>query len=146
MNLPARTSKLLELQQAAEAELHARFNKIFKRHRKLAFVHRQDRLFTEHWTPEVAATGYQFSGYEVRNGHIVLHGQEHSSGFTYRISIEFPQDLADKPAAIDAYFKQQYAEARAKAEARVTAKAQSKAEAGEHSRAITGPASAEAGG
>lgn len=131
MNLPSRTSKLLELQQAAEAELHARFHKIFKKHRRLAFVHRQDKLFTEHWTPEIAAAGYEFSGYETRSGHVVLHGMENSSGFTYRISISFPQDLADKPAAIDAYFKRQYAEARAKEER------------DEQSRTATGPASAE---
>jgi hypothetical protein len=113
MNLPSRTSKLLELQQAAEAELNVRFSKIFKKHRRLAFVHRQDHLFTEHWTPELAATGYDFIGYELHGEHVVLHGQEQSSGFTYRISISFPQDLADKPQAIDAYFKRQFTEAQA---------------------------------
>jgi hypothetical protein len=113
MNLPSRTSKLLELQQAAEAELHARFSKIFKKHRRLAFVHRQDHLFIEHWTPELAARGYDFTGYELRGGHVVLHGQENSSGFTYRISISFPQDLADKPQGIDACFKRQFTEAEA---------------------------------
>lgn len=41
----------------------------------MAFVHRHDLLFTEHWTPERAAAGYSFSGYEVRNGEVVLHGQ-----------------------------------------------------------------------
>ena len=113
MNLPARTSKLLALQQAAEAELNARFSKVFKKHRRLAFVHRQDHLFTEHWTPEVAAAGYEFSGYETRDGNIVLYGMEKSNGFSYRISISFPQDLADQPAAVDTYLKRQYAAARA---------------------------------
>ena len=111
MNLPSRTSKLLELQQAAETELNVRFSKIFKKHRRLAFVHRQDHLFTEHWTPELAAAGYDFTGYELHGEHVVLHGQEHSSGFTYRISISFPQDLADKPKDIDAYFKRQFTDA-----------------------------------
>ncbi|HEX7287689.1 MAG TPA: hypothetical protein VF532_15985 [Candidatus Angelobacter sp.] len=112
MKLPDRTSKLLDLQKAAEAELNARLARIFKRHRGLAFADRNDLLFAEHWTPERAAAGYAFSGYEVRNGEVVLYGVENANGFHYRISICFPVDLADKPAAIDAYLKKRYAEAR----------------------------------
>jgi hypothetical protein len=112
MKLPDRTSKLLDLQKAAESELNARFARIFKRHRGLAFADRNDLLFAEHWTPERAAAGYAFSGYEVRNGEVVLYGAENANGFHYRISICFPFDLADKPAAIEAYLKKRYAEAR----------------------------------
>jgi len=55
MELPQTTSELLALQGATNAELHARLAGIFQRYRKLAFIGRNDNLFTEHWTPEVAA-------------------------------------------------------------------------------------------
>lgn len=112
MKLPGKTSKLLDLQRLAESELNARFARIFKRHRGLAFADRKDLLFAEHWTPERAAAGYAFNGYEVRNGEMVLHGAENANGFHYRISISFPMDLADKRAEIDAYLKRRYSEAR----------------------------------
>lgn len=112
MKLPGKTSRLLNLQKAAESELNARFAEIFRRHRGLAFVPRHDLLFTEHWTPERAAAGYTFSGYEVRNGEVVLYGVENANGFHYRISICFPLELADKPAAIEAYLMSRYTEAR----------------------------------
>ena len=111
MKLPGKTSKLLDLQSAVEDELNARFARIFKRHRGLAFVSRHDMLFTEHWTPERAAAGYTYSGQEVHNGEVVLYGTEIANGFHYRISICFPMDLADKASAIDAYLKKRYAEA-----------------------------------
>ena len=47
--------KLLALQEATNAELGVRLAGIFQRYRKLAFIGRNDNLFTEHWTPEVAA-------------------------------------------------------------------------------------------
>ncbi|HET7872201.1 MAG TPA: hypothetical protein VFL42_06795 [Terriglobales bacterium] len=112
MKLPGKTSKLLDLQSAVEDELNARFARIFKRHRGLAFVSRHDMLFTEHWTPERAAAGYTYSGHEVHNGEVVLYGTENANGFHYRISISFPLDLADKSAEIDAYLKRRYTEAR----------------------------------
>lgn len=120
MKLPEKTSKLLDLQKAAESELNARFAEIFRRHRGLAFVHRHDMLFTEHWTPERAAAGYMFSGYEVRNSEIILYGVENANGFHYRISVCFPLDLADKPAAIEAYLKNRYAESRKASQSAVT--------------------------
>jgi len=112
MKLPGKTSKLLDLQSAVEDELNARFARIFKRHRGLAFVSRNDMLFTEHWTPERAAAGYTYSGYEAHNGEMVLYGTENANGFHYRISICFPLELADKAAEIDAYLKGRYADAR----------------------------------
>jgi hypothetical protein len=111
MRLPEKTSKLLDLQRAAEGELKTRFSGIFNRHRGLAFAHRQDALFVEHWTPERAASGYEFAGYEIRNSQIILYGQESAHGFNYRISIAFPVDLADHPADVDQYFTRQYAQA-----------------------------------
>jgi hypothetical protein len=45
------------LQEATNAGLRLRLAGIFQRYRKLAFIGRNDNLFTEHWTPEVAA-GY----------------------------------------------------------------------------------------
>lgn len=110
----AKTSKLLALQKSAEAELHARFAQIFTNHRSIAFAHRDDQLFKEHWTPELAASGYQFAGFESRDEQIVLYGVEASCGFTYRISIAFPQDLVDRPGDINAFFERQYAEALAR--------------------------------
>jgi len=120
MKLPGKTSRLLDLQKAAESELNGRFAEIFSRHRGLAFVHRHDLLFTEHWTPERAAAGYTFSGYEVRNSEVVLYGSENANGFHYRISVCFPLDLADKPSEIDAYLKRRYEEARKSSQSAVT--------------------------
>ena len=113
MKLPSTTSRLLALQQATNAELRVRLNEIFQRYRSLAFVKRNDNLFTEHWTPEMAAAGYDFDGFEIKGANIVLHGVEHACGFIYRISIGFPLELIDDASAIDAYFQQQYAENRA---------------------------------
>jgi hypothetical protein len=55
MKLPSTTSRLLALQEATNAELRVRLNEIFQRYRSLAFVKRNDNLFTAHWTPEMAA-------------------------------------------------------------------------------------------
>lgn len=110
MKLPSITSKLLALQEAANAELRARLGEIFKRYRGLAFLGRNDNLFTEHWTPELAAAGYDFERFEIKGAEIVLHGVENACGFIYRISIAFPLELIDDAAAIDAYFQRQHAE------------------------------------
>ena len=112
MKLPATTSKLLALQEAASAELRVRLAEIFKRYRGLAFAARSDNLFTEHWTPEVAAAGYDFDGFQVKGDEMVLHGVEDACGFIYRISISFPLHLIDSPAAIEEYFQRELAEAR----------------------------------
>ncbi|MBZ5520681.1 MAG: hypothetical protein LAP21_00345 [Acidobacteriia bacterium] len=112
MNLPNSTSGLLALQAATERELNLRFKDIFNRHKGLAFIHRQDQVFNEHWTPELAAAGYEFSGYEIRDQRVVLHGVEASAGFNYKISISFPMSLVDNPAEISAHFEQQYATGR----------------------------------
>jgi len=108
MKLPRTTSGLLALQEATNAELRARLAGIFERYRKLAFIGRSDNLFTEHWTPELAALGYNFDGFEIKGADIVLHGVENSCGFIYRISIGFPLELIDEASAIEAYFQQQY--------------------------------------
>src|SRR6478736_1639881 len=113
MKLPTTTSKLLALQEATNAELRVRLAGIFQRYRKLAFIGRNDNLFTEHWTPEVAAAGYAFDGFEIKGADIVLHGVENACGFIYRISIAFPLELIDDPSAIEAYFQQQYAGSKA---------------------------------
>jgi hypothetical protein len=99
--------KLLDVHTAAEAELRARFEEIFLRHRGVAFAGRRDHHFNERWTPDTAASGYQFSGYEIANGEVVLHGTEHNGGYMYRISISFPVEFLDQPSAIDAHFEQQ---------------------------------------
>ena len=112
MNLPSRMSKLLTLQAAADSELNVRFREIFMRHRGVAFAGRQDNLFAEHWTPESAAANYQFSGYEIKNDRVTLHGLEQNAGFVYRIAISLPVELVDKPSAIDCYFQKQAKEAR----------------------------------
>jgi len=112
MNLPSRTSKLLALQTATEAELNLRFGEIFVRHRGVAFAGRQDNLFAEHWTPESAAANYEFSGYEIQNDNVMLHGMEQNAGFVYRIAISFPLELADKASAIDRHFEEQAKHAR----------------------------------
>jgi hypothetical protein len=107
MKLPATTSKLLALQEATNAELRVRLNGIFQRYRKLAFIGRNDNLFTEHWTPEVAAAGYDFDGFEIKGTTIVLHGVENACGFIYRINIALPLALVDDANAIEAYFQRQ---------------------------------------
>jgi hypothetical protein len=109
MKLPSKTSRLLALQEETRAALHLRLGELFKKYRGLAFSARNDQLFTEHWTPELAASGYEFDGFEVKDGEIVLYGVENAGGFIYRISIAFPRELVDSPAAIDAYFQQQHA-------------------------------------
>jgi len=111
MRTSGKTSKLLDLQKSAETELNARFAEIFERYRYVAFVERHDQLFKEHWTPEIAASGYRFSRFEVRDGQIFLHGTEVACGFIYRISIAFPEDLVDMPEAIKSYFEKKCAEA-----------------------------------
>jgi hypothetical protein len=112
MKLPSTTSRLLALQEATNAELRVRLNEIFQRYRSLAFVKRNDNLFTEHWTPEMAAAGYDFDGFEIKGANIVLHGVENACGFIYRISIGFPLELIDDASAIETYFQQQHAENR----------------------------------
>ncbi|HSK45854.1 MAG TPA: hypothetical protein VLA83_18405 [Candidatus Binatia bacterium] len=116
MKLPTSTSKLLALQEATNAELRLRLAGIFQRYRKLAFIGRNDNLFTEHWTPEVAAAGYDFDGFEIRGANIVLHGVENACGFIYRINIALPLELIDDAAAIEAYFQRQLAERKAESE------------------------------
>lgn len=116
MKLPATTSKLLALQQATNAELRARLAGIFQRYRKLAFIGRNDNLFTEHWTPEVAAAGYDFDGFEIKGANIVLHGVENACGFIYRINIILPLELIDDAKAIEAYFQRQIDERKAESE------------------------------
>jgi hypothetical protein len=120
MKLPSTTSGLLALQEATNTELRVRLGEIFKRYRGLAFIGRSDNLFTEHWTPEVAAAGYDFEGFELNGANIVLHGAENACGFIYRISITFPLDLIDEAAAIEAYFQRQYAERKAESELAAT--------------------------
>lgn len=117
MKLPGETSKLLALKNAAEAELNARFAEIFEAHRAIAFMERRDQFFREHWTPELAASSYQFSGFEITATHVVLHGTDVAYGFHYSISISFPGELVDQPAAIKSYFDQKYAEAAAQSQA-----------------------------
>lgn len=113
MKLPSTTSRLLALQDATNAELRVRLAEIFQRYRSLAFVKRNDNLFTEHWTPELAAAGYDFDGFEIKGANIVLHGLENACGFIYRINIALPLELIDDASAIEAYFQQQYAESKA---------------------------------
>lgn len=116
MKLPSTTSKLLALQEATNAELRMRLAGIFQRYRKLAFVGRNDNLFTEHWTPEVAASGYDFDGFEIKGANIVLHGVEKACGFIYRINIALPLELIDDAKAIEAYFQRQMDETNAESE------------------------------
>lgn len=111
MKLPSTTSRLLALQEATLAELRLRLGEIFKNYRGLAFAGRNDNLFTEHWTPEQAASGYNFEGYDIKGPEMILHGVEHACGFVYRISISFPLELIDNPAAIEAYFQHLHVEA-----------------------------------
>ena len=116
MKLPSTTSKLLALQKATTAELRGRLNEVFQRYRWMAFIGRRDNLFTEHWTPEVAAAGYDFDGFEIKGASIILHGVENACGFVYHINIALPLELIDDPAAIEAYFQRRFAESNAEAE------------------------------
>lgn len=116
MRLPTTTSKLLALQEATQAALHARLDEIFRQYRGMAFIGRDDKLFSEHWTPEQAAAGYVFDGFEIKEGNIVLRGSEDACGFVYRISISFPMELIDNASAIEAYFQRFYAENKANSE------------------------------
>jgi hypothetical protein len=120
MKLPATTSKLLALQEATNAELRMRLSGIFQRYRKLAFIRRNDNLFTEHWTPEVAAAGYDFDGFEIKGANIVLRGVENACGFIYRINIALPLELIDDVSAIEAYFQRRLAESKAESELTTT--------------------------
>jgi hypothetical protein len=110
MKLPSPTSRLLALREAINAKLCLRLGEIFKRYKSMVFIGRNDHLFTEHWTPELAAAGYDFEGFEIKDADIVLHGVENACGFIYRISISFPLELIDDAVAIDAYFEQKIAE------------------------------------
>ena len=116
MKLPQTTSGLLALQEATNAELRVRLAGIFQRYRKLAFMGRNDNLFTEHWTPEVAAAGYNFDGFEIKGANIVLHGVENACGFVYRINISLPMETVDDANAIQAYFQRQIDESKAESE------------------------------
>jgi len=116
MELPQTTSGLLALQEATNAELRLRLAGVFQRYRKLAFIGRNDNLFTEHWTPEVAAAGYDFDGFEIKDATIVLHGIENACGFIYRINIALPLELIDDVEAIEAYFQRQLAENKTESE------------------------------
>jgi hypothetical protein len=116
MKLPSTTSKLLALQEATNAELRGRLIKVFQRYRWMAFVGRLDNLFTEHWTPEIAAAGYDFDGFEIKGASIILHGVENACGFIYRINIAVPLELIDDAAAIEAYFQHQFAQSKAERE------------------------------
>jgi len=116
MELPQTTSGLLALQEATNAELRLRLAGVFQRYRKLAFMGRNDNLFTEHWTPEVAAAGYDFDGFEIKDATIVLHGIENACGFIYRINIALPLELIDDVEAIEAYFQRQLAENKTESE------------------------------
>ncbi|HLK09368.1 MAG TPA: hypothetical protein VKV30_15540 [Candidatus Angelobacter sp.] len=116
MKLPSTTSKLLALQEATNAELRVRLSGIFQRYRKLAFIGRNDNLFTEHWTPEVAAAGYDFDGFEIKGTKIVLYGVENACGFIYRINISLPLEIIDDAAAIEAHFQRQLTESKAESE------------------------------
>jgi hypothetical protein len=120
MRLPSTTSELLDLQEGINAELRVRLGEIFQRYRGLAFMGRNDNLFSEHWTPDVAAAGYDFDGFEIKGSTIVLHGVENALGFVYRINIGLPLELIDDAAAIEAYFQRQYAESKADSEAAAT--------------------------
>jgi len=107
MDLPIATSELIALRDAADSELRRRFAAIFKRHRELAFLQRKDRVFEEHWTPETAASRYDFERHEIKDGRVTLIGLEQAEPFSYRINIWFPLNLADDDAAIDAHFAHQ---------------------------------------
>lgn len=122
MRLPSTTSKLIALQEAANVELKTRLEEIFKRYRSVAFAGRNDNLFTEHWTPEVAAAGYDFERFEIKGTDIVLHGVEYACGFIYRINIFFPLAIIDNAAAIESYFEHQIEEIKANADLSIPAR------------------------
>ena len=116
MKLPSTTSGLLALQEATNAELRGRLTEVFFKYRWIAFLGRRDNLFTEHWTPELAAARYDFEAFDVRGDEIVLHGIENAFGFIYRISIALPLAFIDDGAAIEAYFQRVLAESNAESE------------------------------
>jgi hypothetical protein len=104
------------LQEATNAGLRLRLAGIFQRYRKLAFIGRNDNLFTEHRAPEVAAAGYDFDGFEIKGANIVLRGIENACRFIYRINIALPLELIDDVGAIEAYFQRRLAESKAESE------------------------------
>jgi hypothetical protein len=120
MKLPSTTSELLALQEATNAELCMRLTGIFQRYRSLAFIGRNDNLFTEHWTPEVAAAGYDFDGFEIKGDTIVLHGVENACGFVYRINISLTLEIIDDDTAIEVYFQRLVSESKAGSKLSVT--------------------------
>ena len=77
---------------------------------------RNDNLFTEHWTPEIAAAGYDFDGFEIKGASIVLRGVENACGFIYRINIALPLEIIDNADAIEGYFQHQLAESKTDSE------------------------------
>jgi hypothetical protein len=120
MTLPQKTSRLLDLHEKVGMELSLRLGEIFKRYRGLAFAGRNDQLFAEHWTPELAASGYDFAAYEIRGEEISLHGVERTHGFEYRISITFPLSLVDDSAKLHAHFTERYAEIQSRTQVAVS--------------------------
>lgn len=107
MKFPYVSSRLLAVQDPANYELRSRLSDIFKRYRSVVFVGRNDHLFTEHWTPERAAAGYDYEGFEIKGANVLLHGVEIACGFIYRISLAFPLELIDDASAIETYFHRQ---------------------------------------
>jgi hypothetical protein len=77
---------------------------------------RNDNLFTEHWTPEVAAAGYDFDGFEIKGTMIALHGIENACGFVYRINIALPLELIDDEAAVEVYFQLRFSEGKSESD------------------------------
>ena len=124
----AKTSELIGQQERTDAELRRRFAQIFAAYRANAFLHRHDHLFLEQWTPQSAASAYEFERYEIGPEQIALYGIERAHCFTYRISISFPRALVDDPAAIDEYFHGQLNEYSALRE-QIAAAAKARAEA-----------------
>lgn len=122
------TSELIAQQERTDAELRRRFTQIFATYRANAFLHRHDHLFLEQWTPQTAASAYQFERYEIGPEEIALYGIERANCFTYRISISFPRRLVDDPEAIDEYFRRQLNEYGAVRE-QIAAAAKARAEA-----------------
>jgi hypothetical protein len=103
MTEPRKTSELLLLQQATDAELRKRCEVIFERNKAAAFAGRDDQFFREMWTPESAAMPYHFDRYEMKGDRIVLFGAWSSDCFINTISMAFPSALVDDDAAIAAF-------------------------------------------
>ena len=103
MTEPQKTSELLQLQQATDAELRKRCEVIFERNKAMAFAGRDDPFFSEMWTPESAATPYQFDRYEIKGDRVVLFGVWSSDCIVNTISMAFPSVLIDDDAAIAAF-------------------------------------------